>query len=320
MRQRLLVIILLIAAVALVATLVLVPRNRTVATLSGYVEGQALHLASPVSGSLTSVQVQRGDRVKAGQALFTVNPDQLAAQRDQASADLDAAEAQASDARRGLRPGELAVYDANIAAAVARAADAQAALRRVRTLVAQGIYAQARLDDAQASRDAAQALLLAAQRQRAAATLGARAGQVQAADSRVSQAKAGLKAVQSRLADISPTAPVAAQVEEVFFQTGEWAVANQPILALLPDDQIKLRFFVPEATRAAYVPGAVVRFGCDGCASGLSAKITYISPRPEFTPPVIYSRGARDRLVYLVEARPSVTLRPGQPVDVAPLR
>jgi HlyD family secretion protein len=62
-----------------------------------------------------------------------------------------------------------------------------------------------------------------------------------------------------------------------------------------------------------------VRFSCDGCARGLTAKITYVSPRPEFTPPVIYSRDARDRLVYQVQARPLVRLNPGQPVDVVPL-
>ncbi|MDP3174163.1 MAG: HlyD family secretion protein, partial [Phenylobacterium sp.] len=121
------------------------------------------------------------------------------------------------------------------------------------------------------------------------------------------------------LDDLAPRAPSAARVEDTFFQPGEWAAANQPILALLPHDRIKLRFFVPEAALAAYQPGASVRFSCDGCAAGLSARITFVSPRPEFTPPVIYSREARDRLVYMVEARPSVRLNPGQPVDVVPL-
>ena len=98
-------------------------------------------------------------------------------------------------------------------------------------------------------------------------------------------------------------------------------MANQPILALLPDDRIKLRFFVPEKAISAYGPGRTVRFACDGCAAGLTAQITYVSPRPEFTPPVIYSREARQRLVFLVEARPDngAPLAPGQPIDIAPL-
>jgi HlyD family secretion protein len=317
--QRLLVGGLLLAALVLIAVIWVVPRFSRPATLSGYVEGEPLYLAAPVAGSVDQVFVQRGDRVAAGQRLFVVDPSQLQAQRDQAGAEVAAAEAQAQDARKGQRPSELAVFDANIAAAEARARDAAANLRRIRPLVQKAIYAPTRLDDAQATYDAARAQVVAARRQREAAALGAREDQIRAADSRVRHAGAALAAANARLTDIAPLAPGAARVEEVFFQKGEWAGANQPIVALLPDDRIKLRFFVPEREIAAYRPGSVVAFSCDGCARNLSASITFISPRPEFTPPIIYSREARDRLVYMVEARPSVRLNPGQPVDVAPI-
>ena len=319
MRQRLLTLILLALALALIAAVVLVPRLTPARVLSGYVEGEALYLASPVSGAVANLKVQRGDRVSAGQALFAIDPAQVGAARGQAAAEVATAQAQAADARQGQRPVELAVYDANIAAAEARARDAEAVLNRVRPMVRQGIYAAARLDDAKATYDTARAQVTAARRQRDAAALGARQDQIRAADSRVAQAEAGLAAAQARMGDIAPVAPAAARVEDVFFQAGEWATANQPILALLPDDRIKLRFFVPEKEVSAYAPGRTVRFACDGCAAGLTAQITYVSPRPEFTPPVIYSREARDRLVYLVEARPSALLNPGQPVDVVPL-
>lgn len=319
MKAKPLVIGLLLVGVVLIAALYFIPRTSHPRVLTGYVEGEALYLAAPVSGTVDQMLVQRGDRVAAGQKLFVVDPSQLKAQRDQAQADVAAATAQAQDARKGQRPVELAVFDANIAAAEARARDSAADLRRVRPLVQKGIYAQARLDDALANDQAARAQLAAAQRQRDAATLGARDDQIRAADSRVAQADAGLTAADARLIDVAPLAPTAARVEDVFFQAGEWATANQPILALLPDDRIKLRFFVPEREIAGYRPGGSVRFACDGCAKVLSAKITYVSPRPEFTPPVIYSKESRDRLVYLVEARPSTRLNPGQPVDVQPL-
>ncbi len=49
--------------------------------------------------------------------------------------------------------------------------------------------------------------------------------------------------------------------------------------------------------------------------------VSYVSNEPEFTPPIIYSNETRAKLVFLVEARPSVEnaarLRPGQPVAVA---
>ena len=55
-------------------------------------------------------------------------------------------------------------------------------------------------------------------------------------------------------------------------------------------------------------------------AGPIAAKVTYLAPQAEFTPPVIYSRENRARLVFLVEARPApadaAKLHPGQPVDV----
>ncbi|WP_411286390.1 HlyD family secretion protein [Phenylobacterium sp.] len=318
-RRRLAPIALAAVAVAIVTGLFLAPRLSRPETLSGYVEGEPLYLAAPVAGTVKAMFVVRGQEVRAGARLFVVDPQQLRAQRDQAAAEVASTEAQAQDARKGQRPAELAVFEANIAAAEARAVDARADLRRTTPLVRQGIYAPARLDDVRAAAQAAEAALAAARRQRDAAVLGARQDQVRAADARVAQAAAGLGGADARLADVAPLAPAAARVEEVYYQQGEWAAANQPILSLLPDHRIKLRFFVPQASRAAYRPGRTVRFACDGCAQGLTATIDYVSPRPEFTPPVIYSREARDRLVYLVEARPSVRLNPGQPVDVAPL-
>ena len=317
--QRLLVPVLILAAAGLIGLLVFLPRLSPAPVLSGYVEGEPLYLAAPVSGTVKQMLVQRGDRVRAGQPLFVVDTAQVGAARDQAQAQVAAAQAQAQDARKGRRPLELAVYDANVAAAEAQVREAAAVLGRVRPLVQKGVYAPARLDDAQAAHDAAQAQLRAARRQRDAATLGAREDQVRAADSQVSVAQAGLSAASARLSETAPVAPGAARVEDVFYQAGEWAIANQPIVSLLPDDRIKIRFFVPERSLSAYATGKTVRFSCDGCAAGLTATVAYISPRPEFTPPVIYSREARDRLVYLVEAWPSARLSPGQPVDVVPL-
>ena len=146
--------------------------------------------------------------------------------------------------------------------------------------------------------------------------------QVRAADARVAQAQARVSETGARLGTLSPIAPSAGRIEEVFYQRGEYAAANQPVVALIPDDRITVRFFVPEGAVAAYQAGRQVRFRCDGCADGLVATISYVSPRPEFTPPIIYSREARDRLVFMVEARPAngAALVPGLPVDVEPIR
>ena len=191
---------------------------------------------------------------------------------------------------------------------------------RVQTLVRQGIYAPAMLDQAKASLGVAQAAFDQASRQLDVAELGARADQQVAAQARSVQAKAAVTEATSRQNQLSPHAPSDAVVEDVFFRPGEWAPANQPVVSLLPDAQVKIRFFVGETVLAAYRPGESVRFSCDGCKAQ-TATITFVSPRAEFTPPVLYNRDQRKRLVFLIEARPERPreLSPGQPVDVTPL-
>jgi HlyD family secretion protein len=135
------------------------------------------------------------------------------------------------------------------------------------------------------------------------------------------EATGSQREAQIRIGQLSPPAPAAGRIEDVYFQQGEWVNANQAVVALLPDNKVKVRFYVPEQQVAAYAPGRTVHFSCDGCAGGLKAVIRYVSPRPEFTPPIIYSRDSRDRLVFMVEAYPTnpASLQPGLPVDVEPL-
>ena len=152
-------------------------------------------------------------------------------------------------------------------------------------------------------------------------TAESRKAQIAASRAEAEEAQGGQREVQIRVDQLSPAAPSNARVEDVFFQPGEWVSANQPVVTLLPDEKVKVRFFVPEKEVARYRPGRDVRFSCDACGGRLTATIRYVSPRPEFTPPIIYSRDSRDRLVFMVEAYPKrpANLQPGLPVDVEPL-
>ena len=317
------IVVLALAALALVflGWRLLAPQFSAAPTLSGYIEGETLYLSAAVSGRVTGLAVRRGQRVAAGTRLFLIEPDQQVAQGRQAAAELDAARAQAEDARKGQRPAELGILEADRDAAEAAAREARIQLNRADALVRRGIYARVRLDEARAAYETAAARVAAARGRIEAAMLGARSDQVRAADARVAQAAARVSETGARLQTLSPIAPSAGRIEEVFFQRGEWASANQPVVALIPDDRVRVRFFVPERAVAAYRPGTRVRFRCDSCPDGLGATISYVSPRPEFTPPIIYSREARDRLVFMVEARPAngAALVPGLPVDVYPV-
>lgn len=321
MNPRVPIVVLLLAAASGGAWWVWGRQDSADRALSGYIEGEALYLSSSAPGPVSQVSVTRGQRVVAGQPLFALDAGPLVAQRDRAAAALAEAEARLADARKGQRPQELAVIDAQQAAAQAAVRQAQAEYDRIAPLVRQGIYAPARLDTVRAARDTAQANLRAVASQRGAGILGARPDALVAAEAQVRQARDALAEAQAILDRTGPRAPVDARVEQVFFQSGEWAAASQPVVSLIPDDRVKVRFFVPQRELTRYAIGRTIAFACDGCVKGLTATIDYVSPRPEFTPPIIYSRDSRDRLIFLVEARPATprALSPGQPVDVTPL-
>jgi HlyD family secretion protein len=289
------------------------PKGGPARTLSGYVEGEALYLASPISGLVHELSVVRGQRVGAGAPLFVMDPRVAGAQQAEAAEDLAAARAQAEAAADTARQLKAAAAAAKVNADIAAAtAQRYGALRRANA----GAVSAEDADRAEAS-----ARVSAEQWRAAEAQAAAGAQQAAAAERAVHRAEGGVKDASVKLQLLTQSAPRAARVEEVFFQQGEWVPANQPVLSLLPDARIKLRFFVPEKEIAAYQIGRQVRFRCDGCAGELTAKVNYVNPRPEYTPPVIYSRSTRDALVFLVEAAPGDPARlvPGQPVDVIPL-
>jgi HlyD family secretion protein len=131
-------------------------------------------------------------------------------------------------------------------------------------------------------------------------------------------AEARLASAQARLARRQVFSPVAGTVQQVYFRAGETVPAGRPVLALLPPGNIKLRFFVPEPVLPKIALGQLVRVDCDGCPKDIVAQVSFISRSSEFTPPVIYSREERSKLVYMIEARTEKTdsLRVGQPVTV----
>ena len=92
--------------------------------------------------------------------------------------------------------------------------------------------------------------------------------------------------------------------------------------ALLPPENLKVRFFVPETEFAALKAGDRVRVAVTGHAGTLEGRISFLSPQPEYTPPVLYNRDNRAKLVFMVEAvfagDAARDLHPGQPADVTP--
>jgi HlyD family secretion protein len=131
-------------------------------------------------------------------------------------------------------------------------------------------------------------------------------------------AEARVNTSETRLARRKGFAPVAGNIQQIYFREGEMVPERRPVLSIMPPGNMKIRFFVPETELPKLAIGDEVKVTCDNCSADLTAKIYFIATTAEYTPPVIYSLDERNKLVYLIQARPSRpdALRVGQPISV----
>lgn len=139
-----------------------------------------------------------------------------------------------------------------------------------------------------------------------------------AAQSAFRIAQAQSQTAKTRLTRRTVRSPVSGSVQQIYFREGEMASAQRPVIAILPPENLKVRFYVNEPNIAKVKIGDVVQLQCDGCAAMMKAVVTFKSQNVEYTPPVIYSLEERAKLVFLVQARPEnpAALHVGQPVRV----
>jgi HlyD family secretion protein len=288
--------------------------------VQGYVEGEYVRVGAPFAGALTQLAVKRGEAVVSGAPLFALEKENEVALRRQAEQQLQAAQARLSNLQTGKRPPEVETVAEQLRQAMASRDLAVANLARQQKLYASGFVSAAAIDDAtmQVKRD--QAAVASLQAIVATAKLPARMDEIRAAEADARAAREALAQADWRLNQRAITAPVTGRVNDTYYVIGDWVPAGSPVASLLPPANVKVRFFVPETVVGRIRPGQAVTFACDGCGAPMQASIAFISDRAEFTPPVLYSRDNRAKLVFLVEAKPApdvaARLNPGQPVDV----
>jgi len=232
------------------------------------------------------------------------------------------AEANLDNLQTGSREQEIAVIRAQLAQAQAEQSLADTNLKRSEQLFQRGNAAVAQVDTDRTKLAAAVAQVTQLEAQLKVAELPARDAQRIAAEASLDAAKAQAQSAHSALDDRVVLAPATGIVDKVYFENGEVAGGGAPVMSILPDDSLRARFFLPESRRAEFMIGDTFVVSCNGCAEGITAMMTRISPSPQFTPPIIYSREERSRLVFQTDARiaKGSHLLPGQPITVSPAK
>ncbi len=288
--------------------------------LQGYVEGEFVYIASPLAGELTALHAQRGRHVNKDDALFALDDVPERTARDEAQRRLAQARANLEDTKKGRRPEEIESMEAQLQQARAALALSEKEFARQEELVRSGATSKQEFDRARSARDQERQRVAQLDADLRTAQLGARTDQIAAAEANAWALEAALAKAEWELAQKRQSAPQAGLIFDTLYRAGEWVAAGRPVVALLPPENIKVRVFVPEPRVGAIHPGDRVQVAVDGVREPFIGKVSFISPQAEYTPPVIYSRENRAKLVFLIEAvfepETAAKLHPGQPVDV----
>jgi HlyD family secretion protein len=286
----------------------------------GYVEGEFVHVSAPFGGQLQRLAVRRGEVVPLGAPLFLLESEREAAAVREAEFEFSQTRERLADLEKGLRPTELEAIRARLNQAGTGLELSRKEFERRQELFEQELISREQLDQARTAYEQDRARVRELQAELETARLGGREDAVRAARSQVEAAQARLAQARWVLEQKTQSAPESGLVFDTLFEEGEYVPAARPVVSLLPQGRIVLRFFVPEPLAGTLAPGDEVLVDFDGAETALLATVTFISPQAEYSPPVIFSRETRAKLVFLVEARPSPEnaprFRPGQPISV----
>jgi HlyD family secretion protein len=300
--------------------------------VSGHVEATEVQVAPEVGGRLLELRADEGTRVNAGDVVARLDQRDTELQLERARAERQAADAQLRLLQAGARPEDVRKAEAQVGAVVAEIAAAAAELKsaemdlaRFEALLAANAGSEKQRDDAKARVDVGREHVRAAnERARAARETvaglraGARREELDAARARVAAADAQIAVLEKALKDADVVAPVAGTVTEKLADKGELAMPRTPILVVTDLDNAWANLFVPEPLIPKVKLGQPATVFTDAGGPGIAGKVTYVSPRAEFTPRNVQTADERSRLVYRIKVsvdnREGV-LKPGMPVD-----
>lgn len=288
--------------------------------IQGYIEGEFVYVAAPYGAQLEILSVRRGQRIEKEAELYSLDSRPQKAALEEAQRRLAQSRATLEDVRKGRRPTEIEALTAQLEQAQAALVRSTIEFDRLEKLQKKDAVAMDDLDAARSARDQDRAHVAQLQADLKTSRLGSREDQIAAAEESVKMQEAALAKAQWDFSQMKQFAAKSGLVFDTLYREGEWVAAGRPVIMLLPPENIRARAFVPETRIGAVKVGDPVEVYVDGVAQPKPAKVSYISAKAEYTPPVIYSRQSRSKLVFMIEAtfdrEVAVEMHPGQPIDL----
>ena len=285
---------------------------------SGTIEMDETDLASLVGGRVVRLNVEEGDRVRAGDTVAVLDRGEIAAELATQLAQAQRAQSQARDLAQGARPSEVLVARAQLAAATADRDLAEATFARTDKLARAQAVAQADLDRARATRDAAIAHEKAAAEQVRLQEDGYRRMQVDAAKQGATAAMAQLAGAKSRAGELLLLAPRDGTVLLKNFEVGELVNPGLPVVTLGSPDSLWMKVYVAAPLLTRVHLGDPVAVRPVGSKKEYAGRVVQIASQAEFTPRAALTEEEQANLVFSVKVQLEPThgeLKAGLPAD-----
>jgi HlyD family secretion protein len=264
---------------------------------AGHVEATEVRVATKLAGTLASVRVEEGDRVKAGQELARIDTTDVQLALAAARADRGQAEAELRLRRAGARREDVAEADALVQRARADLDGAEKDLERMEGLLASGSGTAKARDDARTRRDALAASVEAARERAAKLRAGSRVEEIDAARARLESAEARIAQLEQQLLDALIASPVSGVVTEKLAETGELATRGTVVAVVSDLGRPWLTVYVAEPDLGRVRVGQEAEVRTDDGQKRMG-HITAVASKAEFTPKNVQTRDERVKLVY----------------------
>ncbi|MBK2126026.1 HlyD family secretion protein [Fangia hongkongensis] len=322
MKKYIQVITILLVVVVIISFLIWREFSEDQKPLPGYIEANLTYIsANNVSGALKKLMVSRGQEVKKGQLLFTIDPTQYQLQRLADQQNYLSKKASYEDLLTAKRKPYIDQAKADIEEEKANLIYLEKSYERSKALLADGNTSKEDYDLSKSQYEQARKSLSSLEQQLSIYKLKkGRENEIVSAKKSMDMANAEVQLANWNVAQTKVTSPQHARVFDTYYWPGEQVQAFSPVLSLLVPNQIKLIFYVSEKALHRIKLGERVSFQIDGVKKTFLAEVSFISPEAEYTPPVIYSENAREDLSYRIEAKIMKSQEniwhPGQPVSV----
>ena len=246
---------------------------------NGRIEAVQIDISTKIAGRVESVMAKEGDLVQPNQAVAKIDTAQLRAQLLRAEADVASAQSQVASA------------EASIAQSEAKQILANQELSRARELVKKGFTSQETVDTRVSEVAVAKANVKAAK-----ATLVSRHRNVDAA-------RAGATEIQTQIDDATLVSPTIGRVLYRLAEPSEVLGSGGKVLTLINLSDVYMEVYLPSSQVNRIAIGAEARVKLDILEIAIPAKVSFVSPKSQFTPKSVETASEREKLMFRVKVR-----------------